>query len=152
MPATPRFVPSFHGPIEGYAIKAIHQLYPRVKHRFELDDLYQEAAETYLSCRRRYAHVDNPAWFMALYKQCLFTRFAALVGNCVKHRALTPLLEGYLEQAVEDAAELTVLLGQMPGELLEIIQALLADSAGVIPSRKIFGYRQQIEIYLSRET
>lgn len=146
-PQPARFIPAFRGSIEGYAVKAIHQLYPRVKHRFDLDDLYQEAAEAYLFCRRRYVTVDNPAWFMALYKQVLFSRFAELISDCCKHGKCIPL-EELAEQQVNCAAELLVLVAQMPVELLEVIREMLGDTENLLPSRKKATYRKLVEVYL----
>lgn len=153
-----RFIPAFRGPIEGYAVKAIHRLYPQVKHRYEYEDLYQEAAEVYLSCRRRYV-VDNPAWFMALYKLCLFSRLANIVNNCCKHgrcESFEALFEveseprsfSHPQMEVACVAELTVLINQIPMELAEVVQALVSDVTNTLPARRKGLYRKMIEAYL----
>lgn len=74
-----KFLPQWHGPIEGYAKNQIRHLLPRVRHFTEYDDLLQEAFEVYLFCRMRYTTVDNAAWFMSLFKRVLYSRHAKLV-------------------------------------------------------------------------
>lgn len=76
----PKFLPQWRGPVEGYAKNQIQKLLPRVKYFVEYDDLLQEAFEVYLFCRCRYTRVDNGAWFMALFKRVLYSRYARLVG------------------------------------------------------------------------
>lgn len=75
----------------------------------------QEAFVVFLLCQRRYTgHVDNPAWFMALYKTAWRNRLVTLATTTPRYSLLEGLDIPLVEAASPDVVH----------ELLELLEAL----------------------------
>lgn len=158
---TKPFRAQWRGSVEGYAVNQLSKLLPRLHHLYDRDDLYQESFEVYLQCKLRYEHhVDNPAWFMSLYKRCLFSRYAvllrtgALAAKLVSDDTLQPseskLLYTYGQYTYDDGS-LVVMLQKLPCELLEMLQELINESTELgkgIPSILKHNARLKLEAQL----
>ena len=126
IPFNKSFIPKWRGPVEGYAVNQIRKLLPRVNHSHDPDDLYQIAFEVYLFCKQRYKAVDNPAWFMALYKRCLFTRFADELAEAFRiSLAYSAELSNLTEQTEECSGGLNISIAKAAETLAKAIDAYL---------------------------
>lgn len=128
------FIPTFRGPIEAYTKKSIKSFLPRVRSHYEYDDLYQEAVTVYLWCKKRYTTVDNPAWFMAMYKRGLQIRFCDILKACSKQWPLVPLDNTIPHGTTDCDGLLAVALKQMPKEILDALVTLATCGTRVVRS------------------
>ena len=79
------FVPRWPGPIEGHAVNTVKSFYPKLCAEHEFDDLMQEAYIVFLRCKQRYSGtVDNPSWFMSLFRNALRNKLINISALC-KH-------------------------------------------------------------------
>lgn len=86
-----RYWPKWTRELEGYAYNAIRRRWPRLAPWYEWEDVMQEAYLVFLLCANRYGGaVDNPAWFMALYK----TAWSRRLTDLAKRIPLYSLFEG----------------------------------------------------------
>lgn len=117
------FVPRWVGPVQGFAINTARRYYPRLSPHHEFEDLLQEAYIVFLRCKRRYqGHVDNGAWFMALYRTALQNQFLRLISTAPRYN----LIEDYAEDSihepigeVENFGHFSRLLAELPKEILQ---------------------------------
>lgn len=120
------FVPRWVGPIQGHAINQARRFYPQLAAHFEFEDLLQESYIVFLRCKRRYhGKVDNPAWFMSLFKTALHNQFLKLISS----RPGYNLIEDYAEDSIrepvgdtENSGFLSHLLSQLPVEILQLLR------------------------------
>lgn len=76
------YKPKWSREIHGYAHNAIRSFWPALSPWYEWEDLMQEARLTFVLCSNRYTGVvDNPAWFMALFKTAWHNKLISLVGR-----------------------------------------------------------------------
>lgn len=72
--------------LEGFAYNSLRRYWPTLSPWYEWEDLMQEAFVVFLLCRKRYRGVvDNPAWFMALYKRSWLNRLFDLSADKPKY-------------------------------------------------------------------
>lgn len=77
----------WQGPIEGYTKNYLAKNYWRVASVMDWDDAMQESRAIFVECVIRYKDkVDNPAWFMSLYKTVLFSRFTNYANYATRQR------------------------------------------------------------------
>jgi DNA-directed RNA polymerase specialized sigma24 family protein len=132
-----RFLPQWRGPLEGYAVKTIHKMLPRLFPTYEFDDLYQEAYTVYLLCVKRYSKaVDNPAWFMSLFKVCLKHRLIDMIKRAFKTVKTVPIEVEQITASVEQEGALNHVLGKLPAELAEMLRLFLASSKELVGIEK----------------
>lgn len=126
-----KFVAEWEGPIEGYTVTSVNKSLWRFEGRLEREDLLQEAYLVFIKVRSKYANnVDNPKWFMSLYKTALAnklhdlskgTKTTSLDSEYVEGEEYS---EGYLlkllEQAPEEVASVLALFTKAPQELLDM--------------------------------
>ena len=109
------FRPIWPGPIEGHAVNTARYYYGHLHAWHEFDDLLQEAYIVFIKCKRAYAGtVDNPAWFMALFRNSLRNRFSTLLQHGPRYNFIEDLEsintdaagdlknDGYLRCILED--------------------------------------------------
>lgn len=90
----PRIKTSFHpqwpGPIEGYSINLIKRYFPRLQAAYEFEDLIQESYIKFLQCQKCYAgKINNPAWFMSLYKRALINQFNTFLERVTRYNFIS---------------------------------------------------------------
>lgn len=128
--------PVWSGPFKAYTEKYLHKNLWRVSRTCDFDDAMQEARIVFLDCSRRYAHVDNPAWFMSLYKRSLAGRLADLSTADTRYRSTSGALmcDVLAEDAEHDIeavgelaneGELMTALRQAPAEVQTVLSFLL---------------------------
>lgn len=124
---TLRFRPQFKGPIEGYLVNTINRNYWRVEKVMSREDLYQDGVMIFCLVRTRYARiVDNPAWFMSLYKRALNNHIhdvARVQRKLSEQDALPDQIESTTDSI--EAAEVAGLFEQAPPEVAEIVRLFL---------------------------
>lgn len=120
------FVARFPGPIQGHAINAARRFFPRLCADYEFEDLLQEAYLVFMKCKRKYAaKIDNPKWFMAIFRVSLHNHFINLTKKCGLCVSLETLIEGYAEPATEyDASYFRVLLKELPEEVRTLLASI----------------------------
>lgn len=109
--------------LEGHAYNAIRPFWPTLQAWYEWQDLRQEAMVVFLLCARRYAvTVDNPAWFMALYRKSWQNRLITLVRKLPQHSLLGDLESAAI--APDSVPELFEILESLPNRLLLVVREL----------------------------
>lgn len=123
------------GVFEGYARNYVSRNLWRVSaYLGDRDDALQQCALTFYECKARYQnHVDNPAWFMALYKRALMMDFADISRKDFRLRD-TPMpladepvdfnagpLISSINQCSDDIKELLVAIFDSPAQLLSLV-------------------------------
>jgi hypothetical protein len=139
------YEPEFAGPIEGYVHNFLKTNFWKVSRSMEYEDCIQEARLVFLECKSRYPVVDNPKWFMSLFKRAWFTHFVDLASSDTKAKAEvtefdeTPVLESVvgddhpgmvlmmIEKAPQEIKSVMALLINAPTELIE---TLVTDLSG----------------------
>ena len=126
---------SWAGPFENYSRKFVRQNMWRVTAVYgSEEDALQEAALIYAKCVRTYEmRVDNPAWFMGLYKVALINAFNSSAIKDGKIRNLIPPPEvetvehetgsvyASLCQASDELQTVLALIAKAPAEMLGIL-------------------------------
>ena len=78
-----KFTPRWEGAIKGHAVNTVKSFFPKLCADHEFDDLMQEAYIVFLKCSRRYRDtVDNPAWFMSLFRNSLRNKLINMSALC----------------------------------------------------------------------
>jgi hypothetical protein len=71
--------PKWQGPCEAWARTFVNQNHWRVSTILEREDAVQECAVAFARCCKYYSgKVDNPAWFMSLFKRAVINDFNSL--------------------------------------------------------------------------
>lgn len=157
-------VVQWQGPFENYARKWISKHHWRVAATLgDREDALQECAMIFVRCLNHYRHrVDNPAWFMALYKIALVNDWNTLAARDGKARALAmpdpdtvithndgPLL-ATLRGASAELRTVLGLIAAAPHEVLEVIFAK-GDDAHVNARLKRWGRISALDVNLVGE-
>jgi len=110
--------PEWTKEVHGCAYNMARRYGGRLAPWYEWDDLMQEAYLVFARCQRHYAgKVDNPAWFMALFKVSWRRRMVKLFNQCPAY-SLFEDCETLPESAVaDDVQEILELLEAVPSEL-----------------------------------
>lgn len=147
-----KFLATWEGPINGYAVNYVNANLWRLYNRYNFDELVNEAFLVYCKVSITYANkVDNPKWFMALYKTALSNRMHdlsktinQLVEDCeepYKGSSLVTSNDGYLEvllnQAPSEISSVLSLFINAPQELLDLAFSSWKSNGG----KKITGNR-----------
>lgn len=77
-----KFTPRWPGAIEGHAVNAVRKWFPALCAEHEFDDLLQEAWVVFHRCKERYPNIDNPKWFMAVFRTSLQNRLMNMAARC----------------------------------------------------------------------
>lgn len=133
------FVPVYEGPIAGFVKNYLRKHFWRVDRFREMDDVIQDSYELFLILKNRYQDkVDNPAWFMALYR----VSFVNFITNMSykNSRSHAEVYQGSLSLNLEDVEVIDffsimgdlenngysrVLLRQAPSEVKSVINLML---------------------------
>lgn len=139
LPYCPRFSGS---PFEGRAFNLVKRVYPRLAAAWEFDDLLQEAALVFLTCRERYLRqareggkvVDNPAWFMALYSRALHNRFIDLQRSLRPYISIDGIDEDDLPATEIDLGFCWRLFCELPADVRQLLTLLGEGDDSVLPA------------------
>ena len=129
-----KFIPRWHGPIEGYAVNSIRRYWPQFAPYMEFDDALQDAALCFLQLKRKYVgKVDDPKWFFALFRTAWDRRLITMVHKLPRYSYLEDLgqledplcycdglLAAKLSEIPSELSEVLSLLAELPEELLEL--------------------------------
>lgn len=122
-----RYTPQWEGPIAGFTVNAIRRVFPSLASRYEFEDLLQEARIKFFMCCRAYqGKVDNPAWFMSLYKRALVNHLNTLTERNARYNFLDYNDPSHIPDAGTTGGE---------GELMEVLQVIAnlpAEFSGVM--------------------
>lgn len=122
------YEPEWTKEIEGCAYNMTRKYWNGLKAWYEWDDLMQEARIAFLRLQRRYrGKVDNPAWFMSLFKVSWQRRLIHLF----RRRPAYSLSADPLPELVEppELQDLLELIDSIPMEL----RIMMADLCRPIP-------------------
>lgn len=135
------FEPVWAGPFERFTRAFVARNLWRLTRTCTFDDAMQEAMIVWYDCVRRYsAHVSNAAWFMALYRRSLETRFIDLAAIDTKHRQYALLTdlgddedmpETEAVGELENEGYLRLLVTQAPSEIRAVLNLLLSAPAEI---------------------
>lgn len=147
-----RVPPTLHvqwpGVFEIYARKWVVRQGWRVAHTVgDRDDALQECALVFAKCHKRYRYVvDNPAWFMSLYKVALLNHWNTLAVRDGRARAMAvpdviettdpaqgPLLAA-LHGASDELQQVLCMIANAPAELMGI---LFGNPCDTITNRRL---------------
>ena len=134
-----KFTPHWKGEIEGFVVKFLSKNMWRVSKMMEYEDALQESYVVFLGCAEYYrGKVDNPAWFMALFKRSLFNRFndfsrkAYCLGSEVQYTEA-----GYdLHKTENSLGEFQFKLEQAPAEIKQVLEVLFGSPQEVLNQYK----------------
>lgn len=105
----------------------------RVRHVLgDQEDAMSECAVQWCECRKRYgAHVDNPAWFMHLYKMCVMSRFTDLANKNTRRIDVVTAcdmgesqFDGLPDSQALEQLDLSIKLQTVSSELKEVLTIL----------------------------
>jgi hypothetical protein len=119
------YQPQWRGVFENYARQFAHDNHWRVRNIVGgLDDAVQECAVVFCHCCKLYGDaVDNPAWFMALFKRSLANRFVSLAR--AEERYCRFIAQQQPLDEIEPAtAPFVAKLAGMSRELQQVLQAI----------------------------
>ena len=121
----PRF--EWSGVFENYARKYVKKHLWRVAHILgSEEDAMQEAAVVFYRCRNRYeGKVDNPAWFMSLFKIALVNEWASISAKDSQMRSI-PIADPSEEIVYNDGELVAALSGA--SEELQILMRTIANA------------------------
>jgi hypothetical protein len=124
----PSYTPQWINPFDIYAKRYVDKHFWRVKHAYiTKEDALQECAMVFARCARTYAgRIDNPAWFMGIYKIALVNEFNSAALRDTKNRFLVmpgkipdDVFDGHASDSV---GELMVEFAQCKTELEHMVQ------------------------------
>ena len=127
------------GVFENYARAWVSKHFWKVSEQFgSREDALAECALIFTRCLRRYEHtVNNPAWFMALYKRALANDWTTYAMKSTRQRDLIVYARDPDDEAVRDNVEpaedsqgfLLTLLGEASEELRQVLSILATAPA-----------------------
>lgn len=129
------FRPRWTSVMEGFTVNYVKKIYPRLATEHEFADLLQEAYLVYMKCRNKYeGRVDNPAWFMGIYRQALHNHFLDMWSKSFPYISLDDI-----EEADEPATKIDVgycwrVLQELPADMRELLAALGLGDISVLPA------------------
>jgi hypothetical protein len=129
----------FKGSVEGFVVNFVAKNIWRVSKLVDREELMQDARTLFYECYDRYillGNVDNPAWFMSLYKTSFINHFNAISNKVSKLKLVnnfselsTDEKEFSLEENSYDVdynlGELMVKIIEAPPQIKEVLSALL---------------------------
>lgn len=129
---TPKYVPEFTGPIEGWVVNFLKKNAWRVARTMEFADCIQEAQLVFLRVARTYPDVVDAPHFMALFKTSWTRRFNDLSTDDTNVRQGEVHMEEHEGSApwqpvgeLQNDGELQVMLRQAPREVTMVLNLLL---------------------------
>lgn len=133
-----KFLAEWDGPIEGYTVKYVSKW--NYNNLFELQEMIHEGYLVFTKTKIKYANsVDNPSWFMSLYKTSLRNRLVDLTKRKI---ILESLDQEYNLGSYEMDGYLLVLINQAPEELYKIINLFIGGSNKTL-SRKFKAWERK---------
>lgn len=96
-----KYTPRYDGPIEGFVVNFIRKNIWRVPSYLTEEDLMQESHLLFWKLKTLYTQVDNPKWFMTLYKTAFSNRINDLSNR--KSKSVDECLESDMGEDVEIA-------------------------------------------------
>lgn len=137
--------------VKGYSVRTIRGWYGTLSRQYEFDDLMQEAYLVFLRCSDK-LKVDNPRWFMALYKRSLHWRLCDLVSAMQPYSYLEEVSEVVELVAFDTSTEVFEVLESMPFELRLVAADLSRPVARLLKSQKdVVTFGSRLKHYLQQE-
>ncbi len=128
--------------MEGYTVRTVNKHLWRFISIMSFEDAYQEAFVKFLEFSEKYAGtVDNPRWFMALYKRGLANLITDLANSANRMRRQVCFSElqeegeaPYEETLFADpcATNLEFLLDNAPEEIRQVLSLLSSSNSSVL--------------------
>lgn len=121
-----KYVPLFRGAIQGHLINTINRDLWRVDQVMTREDFYQDGLLIFHMLCKRYTCVDNPKWFMSLYKASLRNHIHLVSRVQTRLRSQSTSVD--LLQACSSAQEEVEAIESFdnaPDEILEIVRLFL---------------------------
>lgn len=120
----------FKGPVEGFLVNTIRKNAWRVERVMGKKDLYQDGVLIFCLLRRRYQGVvDNPRWFMSLYKTSLHNHIHDVSKVQTKLLQQHSLPDDMLDAEGEDESlfhvDALTLFDRAPTEIREIVRLFM---------------------------
>ena len=127
------------GVFENYARSWVSKNFWKVREQFgSQEDALAECALIFTRCLRRYERsVDNPAWFMAIFKRAIANAWTTYAAKSTQQRGLIVHARDEDDEAVRDNAGpaedsqgfLLALLGEASEELRQVLSILATAPA-----------------------
>jgi len=127
----PIYIPEWKGVFENWTKAYVAKNAWRVRsHLGDFEDVMQACGEAFADCVRLYAgKVDNPRWFMSLYKQAVITRFIDWAKKDARLRSTQQEFAEEIKETHQDleygSAELSAALAEGSGELKQVLSMIL---------------------------
>jgi DNA-directed RNA polymerase specialized sigma24 family protein len=127
--STAGFQPRWPGACENYARKFVANNHWRVRAILEPEDALQECAVVFCRCAKLYAgRIDNPAWFMAVFKTALlhyFTSLARINQRQLRVRAAIAEQARLTPAYVPASGPLAAAMAEASAELRQVLEAVV---------------------------
>ena len=123
------FKPSWTGEIEGYVVNWYAKNGWKVASFLpELDDVKQEAYLVFAHVPVEYPDIDNPRWFMSMFKQVFSCRMIDVQRRNVRYnKRFTEMVES---EDTDGAMDLSVKLGDLENDFM--VERLVEDADGEV--------------------
>lgn len=119
-----RFTPRWPGPIQGHAINLVKRWFPALCSEYEFEDLLQEAYIVYMKCKQAYPHIDNPAWFMAMFSRSLHNKLINLAARSGRYISTEDMSPDDEPATNTDEGFLRMVLQELPDEIKDLIRTV----------------------------
>lgn len=146
-----KYRPTWGGPIAGFTVNAIRKVFPMMANQYEFEDLLQEAQIKFLACCRAYSgKVDNPAWFMSLYKRALVNHLTTLAERNSRYNFLDyndpALLPDVLDASLNgsELIEVMQVMTNLPTEFAEVLTSLVTGQKKHVSKRRVRELRERL--------
>lgn len=131
----PCYLPTFEGPVQGYAANHIQANLWKVQPLYERDDMMQEAYLVFVRCAGKYPALDTPQHFMSLFKMAWgrhiidLAKKASAARNC-RSATMLDREDGstYQREVIGDFdndGQLLTMLRQAPREVMMVLNLLV---------------------------
>ena len=131
----PCYLPTFEGPIQGYAANNIQQNLWKVQPLYEREDMMQEAWLVFIRCAGKYPQLDTPQHFMSLFKMAWSRHVIDLAkkASAARRCSSATMLDredgsAYQREVVGDFdndGQLLTILRQAPREVMMVLNLLV---------------------------
>lgn len=145
-----KYLPRFHGAIEGYVVNFIRANGWRVQSSMEFEDVMQEAHVIFLRLAAKYGLTDTPQHFMALFKTAWRNHFVDLARTDSNLRLCT--LNSQMQE--DEEGDYLALLESLPGDLENhgYLRMLLEDAPSDIKTVLAFFFKAPDQLLESMST
>ncbi|ATI19274.1 hypothetical protein KF4_061 [Vibrio phage vB_VpaS_KF4] len=130
-PSEQTWKPKFHGEVEGYVMNWVRNNHWKVNQQLpDVEDVKQEAYLIFLYVADKYPNIDNPRWFMDMFKRTFGCRMIDCSRKQIRHKEHFTETDVLLSEGEESLSLTEMMVGDL--ETSAIAEKLMEEADGEV--------------------